>query len=79
MQKSFTADCPFSCSVSACFPGTYGDSCSGPCPNQHYGKNCGLKCNGGPDEECHTLYGCISSTNCVHKSSCAAFFNCMMF
>lgn len=39
MQKSFTADCPFSCSVSACFPGTYGDSCSGPCPNQHYGKN----------------------------------------
>lgn len=46
----------------ACPPGTYGDNCSTACPNQHYGENCGLKCNCGPDEECHTLHGCRSIT-----------------
>lgn len=58
-------------SVAACPPGSYGNNCISACPNQHYGENRGLKCNCGPGEECHTLHGCISSTNGEQGSGCA--------
>lgn len=60
----------------ACPPGTYGDNCSTACPNQHYGENCGLKCNCGPDEECHTLHGCRSiATTPISQTTTKSFLD----